>query len=287
MKPDLERLAEWVGRAETTQDVVTARKVAAMAATLDRDDPPPQDGDPLPPLWHWMFHAPIVRVSEVGPDGHPALGGFMPPVPLPQRMFAGGRLWFRRPVRVGEAIERRAEIAAVTPKTGSSGELVFVTVRHLISTAAGVAIEEEQDIVYREAVALRPGERAPAEVSGLPWRRRITPGPVMLFRYSALTFNGHRIHYDWPYATREEGYPGLVVHGPLIATYLAELCRDSNDGRALESFAFRARAPLFDTAPFEVAGGPAAAGDACTLIATGPGGETAMTATATLARAPG
>ncbi len=277
------RLEDWIGSRESAVDLVTAAKVAAMAATLDRDDPPPREGDPLPPLWHWMFHAPIARQSALGPDGHPGRGGFMPPVPLPRRMFAGGRMRFLRPIRVGDTITRAGEVISVTPKTGRTGALVFVTVRYVISTAAGPAVEEEQDIVYRGTPsAAAPAIAETADHSDKPWRRVIEPDPVMLFRYSALTFNGHRIHYDHPYVTEIEGYPGLVIHGPLIATCLAELCRDQG-GRALAEFAFRARSPLFTPSPFTVVGGPDAAGTGCAVVAVGPGGEAAMTATANFA----
>ena len=280
MNSDNLRLEDWVGSRESAVDIVTPAKVEAMAATLDRDDPPPREGDPLPPLWHWMFHAPIARHSGLGPDGHPARGGFMPPVPLPRRMFAGGRMTFLRPIGVGETITRDGEVMSVTPKMGRTGALVFVTVRYVISTEAGPAIEEEQDIVYREdqsaAAATIP---EPADIADAPWRRAIAPDAVMLFRYSALTFNGHRIHYDYPYVTEVERYPGLVVHGPLIATCLAELCRDQS-GRALATFAFRARSPIFTPSPFTVAGGPDAAGGGCAVVAVGPGGEVSMTASA-------
>jgi 3-methylfumaryl-CoA hydratase len=283
MNTESARLEDWVGSRESTVDIVTAAKVEAMAATLDRDDPPPREGDPLPPLWHWMFHAPIARHSALGPDGHPARGGFMPPVPLPRRMFAGGRMKFLRPVGVGETITREGEVISVSPKRGRTGELVFVTVRYVISTDAGPAIEEEQDIVYREdrstAATTVP---EPADIDDMPWRRKIAPDAVMLFRYSALTFNGHRIHYDHPYVTEVEGYPGLVVHGPLIATCLAELCRDQS-GRALASFAFRARSPIFTPSAFTVAGGPDADGAGCAVVAVGPDGEAAMTAGASFA----
>ena len=278
------RLEDWIGNRECAIDIVTAAKVAAMAATLDRDDPPPQQGDVLPPLWHWMFHAPIARQSGLGPDGHPARGGFMPPVPLPRRMFAGGRMRFLRPIGVGETITREGEVLSVTPKTGRTGELVFVTVRYVISTPAGPAVEEEQDIVYRAPQPAAAVATAPDRVnlSDMPWRRFIEPDPVMLFRYSALTFNGHRIHYDRPYVTQVEGYPGLVVHGPLIATCLAELARHES-GRALASFAFRARSPIFEPSPFTVAGGPDATGTGCEVVAVGPGETVAMTAGATFA----
>jgi len=271
---------KWIGSRETAEDEVTPISVAGMIATLDRDDPPPQPGDPLPALWHWMYFAPRARASEIGPDGHPSRGGFMPPVPLPRCMFAGGRLAFPAPLRVGDHARREGEVVEIAPKTGRSGRLVFVTVRYRTFGQAGLAVEEVQDIVYREAeAAAQVPAREAADLSDMTWRREIRPDPVLLFRYSALTFNGHRIHYDHPYVTKVEGYPGLIVHGPLIATLLADLARDGG-GRPLARFAFRAHRPLFDTAPFTVAGRPTPDGTGANLIAVDPDGAAAMTAEA-------
>jgi 3-methylfumaryl-CoA hydratase len=253
---DIDHLKTWIGRQETLTDSIGAFPVAALSATLDRDDPAPADGDALPPLWHWLYFLPRARQSEIGPDGHPKRGGFLPPVPLPRRMWAGGRLAFLAPLRLGEPIRRVSTIADVSAKSGRSGNLVFVLVRHEIFGPAGLAITEEHDIVYRDAPA--PGETAPppkqAEATS-PWHRAITPDDVLLFRYSALTFNGHRIHYDRRYVTTEEGYPGLIVHGPLLATLLVDLFR-RNDAREVKSFSFRALSPVFDTTPFTVHGTP-------------------------------
>ena len=274
---------DWIGRREEAHDVATLSSVAGMIATLDRDGAAPKIGDAVPPLWHWMYFAPMARASEIGADGHPRRGGFMPPVPLPRRMFAGGRSTFHAPIRIGDEISRQGEFANVTRKVGRSGELVFVTVRYRITTPEGLAIEEEQDIVYRDGAApARTPATSQAEIADGDWRRTVTPDPVMLFRYSALTFNGHRIHYDHPYVTGVEGYPGLVVHGPLIATLLADLGRDES-GRPLHRFAFRAKSPLFATAPFTVSGRMAADGQSCTLAAVAPDGAIAMTAEAELA----
>ncbi len=272
--------AEWVGRSETRADTVTLAPIAALAATLDRDDAPPRPGDPLPPLWHWLYFLPAAPAREIGEDGHPRRGGFLPPVPLPRRMWAGGRFRFHHPLRAGEAVERRSRITAVSGKSGQSGELVFVTVLHEVIDAQGLAIEEEHDIVYREAP--RPGapapepRRAPASSA---FSRQITPDPVLLFRYSALTFNGHRIHYDQPYVTQVEGYPGLVVHGPLIATLLVDLLRRERPQARLTRFAFKAVRPLFDLHSFSVHGEPGAEGRIA-LWARDHEGLLAMTATA-------
>ncbi|HZY03098.1 MAG TPA: MaoC family dehydratase N-terminal domain-containing protein, partial [Anaeromyxobacteraceae bacterium] len=210
-------LTSWVGREERRVDLVSPSHLAAWNATLDRDDPFPGDGDPAPPGFHWALFPPLTRQSELGPDGHPRRGGFLPPVPLPRRMWAGSRLRFHRPLRVGERVEQRSVVAKVEEKTGRAGPLVFVTVRHLVAGSTGTALEEEQDLVYR---GIRGPLPAPPVEPARPgaWRRRVVPDDVLLFRYSALTFNGHRIHYDRRYATAAEGYDGLVVHGPLIAT---------------------------------------------------------------------
>lgn len=280
MTDDLAKLSEWVGRSEAREDVVAADKVRAMAGTLDLEIAP-RPGEPLPPGWHWMFFNPTVRASELGPDGHLKRGGFVPPVPLPRRMWAGGRLAYsERAIRVGEAIRRRSEIANVEVKQGRSGALVFVLVKHHIEGAGGGTIDEEHDIVYREAP--KPGTavpQAPAALADARWTQTIKPDPVLLFRYSALTFNGHRIHYDWPYTTKVEGYPGLIVHGPLVSTFLLELLRREQPDRRLIGYAFKAVSPLFDTTPFVIRGAPGEGG-AVRLWAAGPEGQLAMDAEA-------
>jgi 3-methylfumaryl-CoA hydratase len=253
----LAELRAWEGRSETLRDEITAAPVRNLSATLDRADPLPQAGTELPPLWHWLYFLPGHRQSEIGPDGHARRGGFLPPVPLPRRMWAGGRLTWHAPLRVGDSIERTSRIASVSHKAGRSGDLVFVLVRHEVRNAQGLALTEEHDIVYRPLA--QPGDPAPppqAAPADAPWSREIVPDPVLLFRYSALTFNGHRIHYDRSYVTEVEGYPGLVVHGPLIATLLADLARRERPGAALRSFSFRAVRPTFDLYPFRVNGQP-------------------------------
>ena len=241
----------WVGRRESADDTVAPSAVAALAATLDTEPPAAE----LPPLWHWMFFAPKARASELGPDGHPRRGGFLPPVPLPRRMWAGGRLVWHAPLHVGDTITRRSCIERVSEKQGRSGALAFVSVRHEIAGPRGRAISEEHDIVYREAPrdgeGAPPAQPAPADEH---FARAIVPDPVLLFRYSALTFNGHRIHYDRTYATEVEGYPGLVVHGPLIATLLMQLARTQRPGGAARRFEFKALHPIFDIHRFHVCG---------------------------------
>ncbi len=284
MALDIAHLQTWIGRRETMSDVVAPWPMVAMAALLDRDDPYPTHDTTLPPGGHWLYFRPAARQSDLGPDGHPRRGGFLPPVPLPRRMWAGGRIEFLRPIRMGEVIHRVSEVREVTIKDGKSGPLVFVLVEHVISGAGGILLREEHDIVYREASP--PG--AAAKLSPAPgdaaWRRQIAPDPVMLFRYSALTFNGHRIHYDQPYATKVEGYPGLIVHGPLIATLLMDLLRREAPAGPLARFAFRAMAPLFDTASFAVEGRPGADGKGAEVWAKTPEGMLAMTATAVFAK---
>jgi 3-methylfumaryl-CoA hydratase len=276
-----DRYRAWIGRKQHARDLVTASPVARLSATLDRDDPPPRAGDLLPPVWHWLFFLEAVPARGISPDGHPKRGEFLPPVTLPRRMWAGGRFQFLAPIRVGDAIERTSEIADVTTKRGRGGPLVFCTVRHTISAAGRPCVIEEHDIVYRDAPA--PGEApAPAQAApdGAQFGRTITPDPVLLFRFSALTFNGHRIHYDHPYVTTVEGYPGLIVHGPLLAILLLDLVRREKPAASLGAFSFRAFRPVFDTGPFRIAG--KATADGLLLWAEDNGGALAMRAEARL-----
>ncbi len=288
MSVDVAALREWVGRKETAEDVVSAFPVAAMSATLDRDDPRPRNGDVLPPLWHWLYFLPIYRHSEAGPDGHMRRGGFLPPVPLPRRMWAGSRVQFQRPLRVGETIRRVSTVADVTHKSGRSGDLVFVVVRHEVTARDGVAIAEEHDIVYREAPRTgndpaESGAKPAAAPADATWQREVRPDALLLFRYSALTFNGHRIHYDRSYVTDVEGYPGLVVHGPLLATLMLDLVRRERPDAQVTKFRFRALRPVLDTAAFTVCGSTRPGSDDVTLWVRGADGAQAMDGSATLA----
>ena len=256
-------LQAWVGRTETLTDELNAAPVRGLSATLDRDDPAPGPGTVLPPLWHWLYFLPQHRQSEIGPDGHAKRGGFLPPVPLPRRMWAGGRLTWdaANPLVVGDAVQRTSRIASVTHKSGRTGDLLFVLVRHEIANARGLSLTEEHDIVYR-AVA-QPGDPVPPPVAAEPgaaWQREIVPDDVLLFRYSALTFNGHRIHYDRRYVTEVEGYPGLIVHGPLIATLLVDLVRRHRPQAIVKGFQFKAVRPTFDLHPFRLNAQPSADG---------------------------
>jgi len=278
----IDELQSWTGRTETRVERLSTMPIAALAATLDRADPQPRDGDPVPPLWHWLYFLPLAPQAQLGEDGHPRRGGFLPPVPLPRRMWAGGRLTFHQPLHVGETVTRESRIESVDSKQGRTGALVFVKVLHELRGARGLAITEQQDLVYREPATGADGARARLAPALSTWRRRIEPSETLLFRYSALTFNSHRIHYDRPYATSVEGYPALVVHGPLIATLLIDLLRRSVPGVAVASFAFRAVAPLFDSAAFDVCGERREGADAVELWAMRGNGELAMEATATL-----
>jgi 3-methylfumaryl-CoA hydratase len=252
----LSELREWIGRRETVQDHIGATPVRALTATLDQPAAPVPDGTPLPPLWHWLYFLPMHRQSEIGADGHARRGGFLPPVPLPRRMWAGSQFEFRTPLRVGDAVERTSTIDDVTIKEGRSGRLVFVKVKHELrcNGAAEPAIVEFHDIVYRDAKKAGDVDPPPTPAPRGGWQRTIVPDDVLLFRYSALTFNGHRIHYDRRYVTEVEGYPGLIVHGPLIATLLMDLLRRHAPEAEVATFRFKAVRPTFDLHPFKVNG---------------------------------
>jgi 3-methylfumaryl-CoA hydratase len=278
-------LTDWIGRQETLNDLIGATPVKALNATLDHPDMEVTSGTPLPPLWHWLYFLPLHRQSEIGADGHAKRGGFLPPVPLPRRMWAGSQFEFRSPVRVGDKVQRTSTIANVTEKAGRTGKLVFVKVRHELrcNGAPNPAIVEFHDIVYREAKQASDVEPPPvAAPTGAPWQLEIVPDDVLLFRYSALTFNGHRIHYDRQYVTEVEGYPGLIVHGPLIATLLMDQIRRHLPDADVASFSFKAVRPTFDLHPFRVNGAPQADGKTVKLWAQDHEGWLTMDGVATL-----
>jgi 3-methylfumaryl-CoA hydratase len=282
---DLAGLRDWIGRSETLHDTIVPYPVVALHATLDHPPPDAAPGTALPYLWHWLYFLPTYRHSELGEDGHPTRGDFLPPVPLPRRMWAGSQLQFHQPVRLGDAMLRTSTIADVSVKEGRTGRLVFVKVQHDLRCvgAADPAITEWHDIVYREAQ--RPDDVAPAPTAApadAAWQRTWNPDEPMLFRYSALTFNGHRIHYDRRYVTQVEGYPGLIVHGPLIATLLMDLLRREMPGADVAEFRFRAVRPTFDGAPMRVNGQPGADGKTVKLWAQDHAGWLTMDAVATL-----
>ena len=245
-------LQNWVGRTRTTVDRVDARTARFMQHTLDRPADL-DDGDPLPPAWHWLYFIDSARLSETGRDGHPQRGDFLPPVTLPRRMWAGSRLTFHNPLRIGERISRVSEIVSINEKSGKSGALCFVTVSHNYLRGDDLLLAEEHDIVYREdpAPGARP-PRPPRAESDADVSRAITPSPLLLFRYSALTFNGHRIHYDIDYCRDIEGYPGLVFHGPLTATLLLDLLAGEVGPENIRHFRFRAISPLFADRDFSI-----------------------------------
>ena len=252
-KLDIDHLRQWIGRTAEASDIVTAQLVKGLRATLFQEIGEPKPGDAAPWTVHWCLAQPVFPMSQLGQDGHPARGGFLPPVPLPRRMWAGGELEFLEPLRVGDETTRTSRISDVTMKTGSTGVLCFVSVDHLITTARGTAIRERHDIVYRD-VSTAPA--APAKPAAPPptaqHRESHVADPVLLFRYSALTFNGHRIHYDRDYVTKVEGYPGLIFHGPMQAALLVEFGAKLHDGAAPKKFSYRGLQPLFEGSEFSV-----------------------------------
>jgi 3-methylfumaryl-CoA hydratase len=275
---DIDYLKQWIGREEREGDIACAAPLAGLAGMLDHDAPPWPDGE-LPPLGHWLFFLPKARQSSIAEDGHPQRGALLPPVPLQRRMWAGGSLVFHAPIRIGRPLERHTSVRDVSLKSGGSGEMVFVVLQHEISDADGtLCVTERQDLVYRGQASggTSPDSAAPGDAPVGSIRRTIVPDPVLLFRFSALTFNGHRIHYDRDYARGVEGYPGLVVHAPLSATLLIDHFLRETPGAAVSEFQFRAQRPLFDSGALELhlerdEGG-------ADLWVTGPDGRPAMTA---------
>jgi 3-methylfumaryl-CoA hydratase len=253
-KLDLDHLRQWIGRTTEVWDTVTPQLVKGLRATLFQEIGEPKPGDVAPFTVHWCLGQPVFPMSQLGPDGHPTRGGFLPPVPLPRRMWAGGELEFFDSLRVGDEPKRTSRIADVALKSGSTGQLCFVSVQHEVTTARGSAIRERQDIVYREiggtpsAAASKPAAPPPAAQH----RETHISDPVLLFRYSALTFNGHRIHYDRDYVTKVEGYPGLIFHGPLQAAFIVELAAKLRDGTPPRRFVYRGVQPLFEGSAFSV-----------------------------------
>jgi 3-methylfumaryl-CoA hydratase len=279
--PDLDHLRQWIGRTSEATDTVTAQLVRGLRATLFMDIGEPRPGDAAPFTTHWCLGQPVYPMSELGPDGHPARGGFLPPVPLPRRMWAGGELEFFEALRVGDEVTRTSRIADVTMKTGSTGALCFVAVEHTITTPRGVAIRERQDIVYRD-VSTTPSAapaKAPPPAPAAKHRETHISDPVLLFRYSALTFNGHRIHYDRDYVTKVEGYPGLIFHGPLQAAFIVELAAKLHGGAAPKKFSYRGVQPLFEGSEFSINASDSGAG--MELWTANSAGQPTMKGTAT------
>jgi len=280
MTQQLEKLKDWIGQKEYDIDYVTVPAVHRLAATLDRDDPMPKLGDPLPVGWHAMLFPRVVRQSQIGADGHPERGDFLPPVPLPRRMFAGRRTRFVAALRVGDEARRESTIKDVTVKQGRTGQMVFVTVRTDIASPRGLAITEEQDLVYREAAASGAAPPASQPAPGRAvWSRTVTPDQVMLFRYSALTFNGHRIHYDFPYVTKTEGYPDLVMNGGLTTLLVYELVR-AHATAPIRNMSSRNVRALFVNRPIALGGEPSADNRTARLWALDDSGALALAADA-------
>ncbi len=273
-----EVLNQWLGKTEAMADTLDLRPANLLAATLGQA----QNfklGDKLPALWHWLYFLTARPPEELGRDGHPLLGDFLPPVDLPRRMWAGGRYTFLQPLRLGDQAVKTSRIENITLKSGRSGALCFVTVSNTISVAGQDCLREEHDIVYREDPKTdTPPAIVPEVVQTPDWHREMHADPVMLFRYSALTFNGHRIHYDRIYCRKVEGYPDLVVHGPLIGTLLLDLAVKALPERALKHYRFRALSPVFDSMTFSLNGN--LTGNEATLWAEQPGGTPAIKATA-------
>lgn len=275
-------LKTWEGRSESVTDLITAAPMRGLSAMLDRNDPESEHGA-LPPLWHWLYFLPRHQQSELGPDGHAMLGGFLPPVPFPRRMWAGGRLHWHAPLHVGDAVKKISRVKRVQHKQGRSGELLFVMVSHEIHNDKGLCVSEEHDIVYRPLQTASANDISPVYASRPhAWARHIVPDDVLLFRYSALTFNAHRIHYDRRYCMETEGYPGLVVHGPLLATLLLDLLR-LNSQQDIASFDFKAVHPCFECAdqrPIHLHGQPHADESGVDLWVQDHEGQVNMQATA-------
>jgi 3-methylfumaryl-CoA hydratase len=283
---DLDDLRTHIGRTQLATDVIHAAPANMLRLALGRPDSEFRDGDALPPAWLALYFLPRVAADALRPDGSPKDTGVVPPLAIPRRMFAGERVRHHTPVRIGESVRRETRLADISVKHGGTGTLVFATVTSRIEGPHGLAVEEERRTVFREEVKAGERNQAPRRdpaPTDVPWRRVVTPDPVVLFRYSALTFNSHRIHYDRAWAMDVEGYPGLVVHGPLTTTLLIDFARDSNPGRRITAYTTQARAPLFDTAPFELRGRPTAKG--CELWAVTPEGTIAMSAEIELASA--
>ncbi|MBY6161998.1 MaoC family dehydratase N-terminal domain-containing protein [Mameliella alba] len=275
---EIDHLRGWIGREDSLSEILTPTLVARFAATFDRDVPLDNGAD-APAMIHLCLCHPAAPTTALASDGHPRRGGFLPPVPLPRRMWAGGEIVFAAAPRIGETITRRSVIEDVATKQGRSGALCFVTVRHHYTAGERRLLSERQDIVYREAAQPGTTPPAPPPAESGPYRRSLTAGPALLFRYSALTFNGHRIHYDLPYATETEGYPGLMVHGPMQATLLAQMAEDQR-GTPPKTFRFRSLSPLFDRAPVMLNARDDGAGGV-SLWTSAPGGPVAMEAQAT------
>ena len=283
---DIDALRRHVGKTIEEHDVATAAPLHGLIVTFDRDEPPPKEGDIIQPGWHGAYFLQMSRKAKLGADGLPVDSALLPPMPFPRRMYAGADLSFHDPIRVGDRLRRVSELTDISLREGSTGALIFVTQTRSIFTPRGLAVVDRWHTVFREEVPAGQQNAAPkrdALQGDLPWRRTIEVDPVSLFRYSALTFNPHRIHYDRGYATTTEGYPGLVVHGPYSQQCLLDFARDHVQGRTMKTFTQRARAPLFDTSPFTLVGRPIDGGQGAEVWALTHEGTIAMQAKTTFA----
>ncbi len=274
---DADHLSQWIGSKDTTEETISVEPLHRMRATLDYAPKTMTEGEVVPALWHWVYFLKPTRASELGRDGHAALGEFMPPVPLPRRMWAGGQVKFYAPLRVGERARRESTVRDVKIKQGRTGRLCFVEVEHCIFVGDELKLSETHNIVYRDIK--RPGDNIPQALEvpdDAQWTREVKPDSTLLFRYSALTFNSHRIHYDLDFCRQQEGYPGLVFHGPLTATLLLEFAMTHIQDRSLKAYEFRAYSPLFDSAEFSLNG--KMDGTDAILWATNPQNSLAMKA---------
>ncbi|WOH83170.1 MaoC family dehydratase N-terminal domain-containing protein [Bradyrhizobium sp. BEA-2-5] len=279
-KLDLDHLRQWIGKTTEASDVVTKYLVMGLRATLFQEVGEPKKGDAAPFTVHWCLAQPVFPMSMLGPDGHPTRGGFLPPVPLPRRMWAGGEIEFLDSLRIGDEAKRTSKIVDVTVKSGSTGTLCFVSVDHEVTTPRGLAVRERQDIVYREMTSSAPAStKAPPPPPKAQHRETHVSDPVLLFRYSALTFNGHRIHYDRDYVTKVEGYPGLIFHGPLQAALIIEMAAKLHGGKAPKKFTYRGLQPLFEGSEFSVNANETA--DGMELWTANAEGQPTMKGTAT------
>ncbi|MXQ10762.1 FAS1-like dehydratase domain-containing protein [Microvirga makkahensis] len=250
---DINHLKGWIGTVRVSEDIITPRLANSLAAILD-EPCNLKAGDPAPVGAHWCLSPDIAPMSGLGPDGHPARGGFLPPVPLPRRMWAGGELRFSGEFYVGDEVKRISRISDVAMKTGRTGTLCFVAVDHEYYTGAGLVLQERHDIVYRALEVPTGGQPPKVELPEPDLTLAVEGTPVLLARYSAVTFNGHRIHYDREYCITEEFYPGLIVHGPLQANFLLRMARQMNGNAFPARFKFRGTSPLFDGSVFTVNG---------------------------------
>jgi len=283
---DEEALRRHIGKSAMEEDVATAAPIAMLIATFDREEPPPREGTPIPQGWHIGYFLNMAPQSSLTQDGLPQGAGVLPPMPLPRRMYAGCRITFHDDIRIGDKLVKETTLSDIQVRKGSTGTLIFATQTRRISTPRGPALTEEYQSAFREEVkeGQKSGIPKREEVpTGLPWRRTVKANAVSLFRFSAITFNPHRIHYDKPYAMGVEGYPGLVVHGPYSQHCLSDFIRDMNPGKRMATFSMRARAPLFEDEPFDLVGRPSEGGRGADVWALTPSGTIAMQATATFA----